>query len=169
MELTDRGPHVHSGADVPLLRHGAGHAVLRGPRRDHGLRGSPDSMPSATHGGGRGRTLHRAARRAHHVHRRSWIPPGFADRDLIVFAHRHHRRCAVPGRIDEADHGRDAHGPDHHRLWHDRDRAGQHPDLGRRSGPAAGRDRGPGAAAHRDQDRRRRRAGSCRAAHPASC
>ena len=42
----------------------------------------------------------------------------------------------------------------HHRLRHDRDLAGVDAMRHRRSGRAARLDRGPGAAAHRDQDRR---------------
>ena len=44
----------------------------------------------------------------------------------------------------------------HHRLRHDRDQPGQHPDRARRSDGAAGRDGRPRASACRGQDRRRR-------------
>ncbi len=50
----------------------------------------------------------------------------------------------------------DEHERGHHRLRHDRDLARVDAVRHRRSGRAPRLDRGPGAAAHRDQDRRRR-------------
>ena len=65
---------VHSGAAVPLLRHGAVGAGLRGSRRDDGLPGRGPSIPRATLAAVARGTLHRAARRADDVHRRTRPP-----------------------------------------------------------------------------------------------
>ncbi len=60
-----------------------------------GLRAAGDA------GGGRGRALHRALRRADHVHRRA-RPSRLRALRPVVPAHRHHGRLALPGRGDEA-------------------------------------------------------------------
>ncbi len=64
------GQGVHSGAVLPLLRHGAGQYELRRTRLDHG--DSRRVFRSACHpaGGQRG-VLHRRLRRADHVHCRA--------------------------------------------------------------------------------------------------
>ena len=68
------GPRLHSGAALSLLRHGARQPRLHHPRRGDGLSvgrfrsaGEPRSR--------RGRALHRALRRADHVHRRARAIP----------------------------------------------------------------------------------------------
>ena len=96
---------------------------------------------------------HRALRRADHVHRRAEPSRLRALRPLDA-AHRHHGRLAVPGGGDEAGAGADAHARRGHRLRHDGDEPGEHPDAHRRAAGQAGRHGRPGAPARADQDRR---------------
>ena len=76
--------------------------------------------PLASLRGRRGRALHRALRRADHVHRRAWPSRVQAFRPVVA-AHRHHGRLALPDRSDEALRRRNEHERSHHRLRHDRD------------------------------------------------
>ena len=64
------GPHLHSRAALSLLWHGDGQSRCRHARRDHGLsrRGFRSAGDAADH---RARKMHRALRRADHVHRRT--------------------------------------------------------------------------------------------------
>ena len=75
--------------------------------------------------------LHRAARRADHVHRRA-RSSGIRPLRSFIAAHRHHGRLAVPDRSDEALRRQDELVGNHHRLWHDRNEPGQLPELDRR-------------------------------------
>ena len=72
-DAADAGrPALHPGAALSLLRHGVGQSRRGDPRRLHGV--SRRGFRSAGDAGnGRRGTLHRAARRADHVHRRSSI------------------------------------------------------------------------------------------------
>ena len=63
------GPHLHPGAALSLLRHGARQPRLRHSRLRHDLSRRGLRSPGRA-GDRRGRTLHRPLRRAHHVHRR---------------------------------------------------------------------------------------------------
>ena len=68
-DAADRaGPGLHSGAAVPLLRHGDGRARLPDARQRHGVsgRGVRSAGDAGDRGGG---ALHRAVRRADDVHR----------------------------------------------------------------------------------------------------
>ena len=70
-DAADRaGPHLHSRAALSLLRHGDGQSRFRHARRDHGLsrrrfRSAGDAADD------RAGKMHRALRRADHVHRRT--------------------------------------------------------------------------------------------------
>ena len=77
---------------------------------------------------GRSRALHRALRRADHVHRRT-RPSRIQKLRSVVAAHWHHGRLAVPDRSHEALRRRNAYGRSHHRLRHDRDQPGLDADL----------------------------------------
>ncbi len=69
-ELHRGGPAVHSGAALSLLRHGDGQSRLHHPRRGDGLfgRGVRPALRARNHRGGE---MHRAVRRADHVHCRA--------------------------------------------------------------------------------------------------
>ncbi len=122
-------PHLHPGAALSLLRHGAGQSRLHHPWRGDGL--SLGGLRAAGRArGGRGRALHRPLRRPHHVHRRARPSRVQALRPDLA-AHRHHGGLALPDRGDEALRQRDAHVGGDDRLWHDRDQPGEHADLGR--------------------------------------
>ena len=101
---TERGPGLHPGALLPLLRHGAW-ATSAAPRTAPAWSSpAPAFEPAATLRGGR-RTS--AARRSTACRRCS--SPSSSTRasttfDLSQPAHRDHGRLAVPGRGDEAGH-----------------------------------------------------------------
>ena len=71
MRLTSSGSHLHSGAALPLLRHGARQPRLRHARRGHGLSQRRASIRLAVLETVAARALHRALRRSDHVHRRA--------------------------------------------------------------------------------------------------
>ena len=164
-------PALPAGAALSLLRHGDGQPRLRDPWRDHGLPGR-GVRAARRAGGGRAGALHRALRRADHVHRRT-RPSRVRPLRPLIAAHRLHGRLALPGRGDEAGDRTHAHARRDHRLRHDRDQPGQLPDRRGRPARAPRLDHRPRAAAPRVQDRRRgrrarparrRRASSARAA-----
>ena len=157
-------PRLHSGAVLPLLRHGAGQ-----PRLHHAT--APAwSCP---------------ARRS--IRSRSWrrsqaerctslygVPtmfiaeldhPRFAEFDLTSLRTGIMAGAPCPVEVMRQVRDADAHAGGRHRLRHDRDLARLDAERPRRSARAARRHRRPRAAARRDQDRRSgdRRA-SCRAA-----
>ena len=168
VQLHRGGPDLHSGAVLPLLRHGHGQPLRDQPRRVHGHPGS-GLRPGRDPAGRAGRTLHLAVRRAHHVHRRA-VRPRLRRLRPVQPAHRHHGRLAVPGRGDEAGHRADGHGRGRDLLRHDGNLAGVHPDPCRRLARPPGVHRGPGRAAPRGQGHRPGdRPDRCRAAPPASC
>src|SRR6267154_809856 len=105
----DRGAldviELHTGAVLPLLRHGHGQPLGDQPRRVHG-HPRAGLRPGCDPAGRPGRTLHLAVRRAHHVHRRA-VRPGLRRLRPVQPAHRHHGRLAVPGRGDETGHRAD--------------------------------------------------------------
>ncbi len=105
--LTAERPHLRAGAALPLLRHGDGL-----PRRGHARRGDglpgPDLRAGGDAGGGGSRALHRALRRAHHVHRRARLAAVRRPRSVLA-AHRDHGRRAVPGGGDAPGARPDAH------------------------------------------------------------
>ena len=106
--------------------------------------------------GGRGRGLHRAPRRADHVHRHARSSRVRAFRSEHA-AHRHHGRLALSGRGDAPGGRAHAHARGDDRLRHDRDEPGQLPERLRRSARAPRLDGRAHPAAYRGQDRRRRR------------
>ncbi len=166
MRFTEQRRAVHPGAAVPLLRHGARRAGLRGHRRQDGVPGR--RLRAAGHARcRRGRSLHRAARRADDVHRRT-RPSGVRAVRPAHAAHRHHGRRAMPGRSDEARAARHAHARGHHRLRHDRDQPGVVPERHRRPAGQARVHRRPRAAAPGGEDRRRQRQHRGRSARRAS-
>ncbi|KAH1282041.1 hypothetical protein KXX11_003987, partial [Aspergillus fumigatus] len=140
-EAHARGPAVHPGAALPLLRHGAGQPGLPDPRRHHRLPERRLRCPQRA-AGGAGREMHRPAWRAHHVHRRA-RPPPFRRVRPVHAAHRHHGRLAVSDRGHEAGRGRHAPVPDHHRLRHDRDQPCELPEQHRHAARKARIYRGP--------------------------
>ena len=148
------GQGVHPGAAVSLLRHGDGQPGLHDARRGDGVsrRGVRSAGDAAD--GGRG-ALHVAVRRADHVHRRTG-PSGVRQIRSVQPAHRHHGRRPLPDRGDAPLHPRHAPDRDHHRLRHDRDQPGQHPDRARRSDGAPRLHGRPRASACRGQDHRHR-------------
>ena len=95
-EADRAGPPLHPGAAVPLLRHGAGQPSLHHPWRRHDLprRGLRPARRAANRRRG---TLHRPARRPHHVHRRDGTSPLRRIRPVHV-THRHHGRLPLPDR-----------------------------------------------------------------------
>ncbi len=149
-----RGPAVHPRAAVSLLRHGPGQPGRPHPRRLHGLprRGLRPAGGAGDRGGG---ALHRAARRAHHVHRRDGAPALRRVRPVQP-AHRHHGRVPLPDRGHAPRGGPHAPARDHHRLRHDRDEPGQLPDRRRRPAGAPRVDGRPGPSASGGQGHRRR-------------
>ncbi len=125
-----RRPRLHPGAAVSLLRHGArgagGHDAWRGQRvprrRLRAAGGAPDRCQ---------RAVHRAARRAHDVHRGAGASALRRIRPVIA-AHRHHGRIAVSDRGDAPGGRRDAHAGGDDLLRHDGDQSSQLPDSARR-------------------------------------
>ena len=68
INFTERGPALHPGALLPLLRHGDGQPRLHQPRRHDGDPGAR-LRPAATLKAIAGRAVHRRVRRADDVHR----------------------------------------------------------------------------------------------------
>jgi hypothetical protein len=110
MRLTEQRPHLHSGAALSLLRHGAGQPRLRHPRH------RPWSIPAKASIRWQVLDYRRAGDDAPTLY---GVPtmfiaeldhPDFATFDLSSLAHRHHGRRALPDRGDEARGVRDAHG-----------------------------------------------------------
>ena len=91
-QLHRRGPALHPGALLPLLRHGDGQPRLHHPRRDDGDPGAR-LRPRDHAARGRGGAVHRAVRRADDVHRDAEPPRLRRPRPLLA-AH----RAAWPGR-----------------------------------------------------------------------
>ena len=148
-------PDDDSGADVPLLRHGALHDLLHDARRD--------ALPDAVFLGQGLARLHQSG--AHHllqrcaddVHRHVQ-PSGLQKDRFFLYAHRHHGRFRLPAGADApgCPAGRDAHDRHRQRLRPDRIRPRQHHERLRRPARSAvqhGRLRFP---AHRVQDHRPR-------------
>ena len=71
---TERGPRLHPGALLPLLRHGDGQPRLHHPRRLHGHPGGRVRARGRRSQAVAGRALHGALRRADDVHRRARAP-----------------------------------------------------------------------------------------------
>ncbi|AEK64084.1 hypothetical protein CFU_4263 [Collimonas fungivorans Ter331] len=153
-EADGAGPALHSGAAISLLRHGARQPGLPDPWRDDCL--SQRRLRAAVGAaGGAGRTLHRLARRAHHVHLRAG-PSAFRRIRPVDAAHRHHGRFAVPDRGDETGGARHAPGADHDCLRHDRNQPGQLPEHDRYAARETRVHCRPGAAAPAGENRRSR-------------
>ena len=143
---------VHSGAAVPLLRHGARQPRGAHARLDHRV-SERRLRPVDGAGDGSGRALHRTAWRADDVHRRA-RPSALQGVRSVDLAHRHHGRLAVPDRSDEARGRPDEPGRNHHRLRHDRDQSGELPKQHRHAAGQARIDGRHGTAAPRSQDHR---------------
>ena len=167
-ELRPGRPALHPGAALPLLRHVDGHARLRHARARRWSFRARASTRGATLGAVAAERCTGAVRRADHV-RRDARPSRLRALRPVEPAHRHHGRRALPDRGDEAGHRADAHARGDHRLRHDRDQPGVVPEPRRRSAGEARLHRRPHPSACRGQDRRRRRARSCRSASRASC
>ena len=130
-----RGPHLHSGAAVSLLRHGDGQSGGGYARRGDGL--SRRGLRSAGDPEDRGvPALHGAVRRPHNVYRRA-RPSGIWQLRSLLVADGHHGGRALSDRGDAESDRAHAHARRDDRLWHDRDEPGQLPEFDR------GHDRAP--------------------------
>ena len=144
-------PGLHTGALLPLLRHGHGQPRLLHPRGGDGHPGA-GVRPGQDAAGLPGREGHVALRRPDDVHRRV-VAAELRRLRRVERAHRDHGRLPVPGRADEEGHRlRDRR--DDHLLRHDRDLTGVDADPHRRHLRPHGRHRRPGRAAPGDQGRR---------------
>ena len=122
-------PRLRSGTPLPLFRHGHGHPRLHDTRLGNGItrRELRCAVGIAL---GAGRAMLGALRRAHDVHRGAG-PSTVCQLRPFHPSNRHHGRFAVPDRGHAAGRRADAHDAGHDRLWHDRDIAGQFPELDR--------------------------------------
>ena len=127
----------------------------------------PVSMPAPARGR-RGGRLHRPARRADHVHRRA-RSPGLQRFDLASLRTGIMAGAPCPVELMKRVMDRDAPAADHHRLRHDRDRAGQLRDLGRRSARTPGRPRSAACCPTPKSRSSTRRADRAASAYRASC
>ena len=166
LPLHPRGPDLHPGALLPLLRDGDGQPRGPHPRRHDGHPGAR-LRPRADARRGRAGALHQPVRRPHDVHRRVGAA-GLRVVRPVDRPHRHHGRLAVPRRDDAQAHRR-RHHRDDHLLRHDRDVARSPPRPAptttstSRSAPSAA-----SARTSRSRSSTRSPARRCRAARPAS-
>ena len=121
-----RGPGVHTGALLPLLRHGDGKPGMHVARRRHGDTG-PGFRPRGHAESRCGAAMHVTVWGADDVHRRA----GAAQLRRIrpeQPANRHHGRLALSRTRDAQRHRTDAHERRRHLLRDDRNVAGVDPD-----------------------------------------
>ncbi|CCH79843.1 hypothetical protein BN12_600003 [Nostocoides japonicum T1-X7] len=145
------GPGLHTGALLPLLRHGHGQPRVHESRSDDGHPGTR-VRPRRDAVGGPDGALHEPLRRADDVHRRvvAARPRGLRPVDR---PHRHHGRITLSRKHDDQAH-RLRHHRDDDLLRHDGDLAGVDADPHRRLLRAQGGHRRAGLPASGDQGRR---------------